>query len=144
MVPTFNLMDQAGQIFSLVQQLLHGPVLLIFYPYDQSPNCTVQLCEANVELEAFSSHGVTIVGINNAAADSHLRFANKRFLKMRLLSDFDYEVARQFDCLFEIGPIKVIRRTVMAINADREVIYLQRGMPPIAEVLASVVSNARK
>jgi peroxiredoxin len=126
--PNFTLSDQTGSSIDLYEVLKSSAVILIFYPYDQSPDCSEQLCAANDHLADFARENVQIFGINNAAAESHRNFAAEKYLDMKLLSDDRYEVARQYGCLFSIGPIRVIRRTVVAIGRDGRIVYYQRGM----------------
>lgn len=133
--PPFTLSDHNGRIFDLAEILKSRLVLLIFYPYDQSPDCTEMLCAANEQLGTFNKYNIEILGINNASAESHLDFAEKKFLRMPLLSDEDYKVAKAYNCLFQIGPIRVIRRTVVGIDSAGVIRYYERGLPKTSAIL---------
>lgn len=140
-VEDFELTDQKGQQHRLYDALAKGPVVLFFYPYDQSPNCSKQLCAINQELDEFANTGITVWGINNASAESHQDFATKKLITMPLLSDNTYSVSKKFGCLFEIGPIKVIRRTVIGIGKDKKILFYNRGSLSSKQIVEHVISQ---
>lgn len=142
--PNFELADQNGKIFRLSSQLKKGGVILVFYPYDQTPSCTKQLCDVNKDIDLFTKHGLKVFGINNAEAESHRNFAERQLLHMSLLSDPQYTVSKAYDCLWQIGPISVIRRTVVGIDKSGKIVYYQRGVRSNQEVLDSFLAESNK
>ncbi len=138
--PDFTLMDQKGQNYNLHERLAKNAVILVFYPYDQSPTCTRQLCAINKDLDEFAQNGLEVFGINNADADTHNVFAKRKFLHLRLLSDYDYAVSKAYDCLWQIGPIKVIRRSVVGIDSSGVIRYLNRGVPSNKNILTDFLN----
>jgi peroxiredoxin len=142
-IEDFELVDQKGQQHRLYDALDKGPVVLFFYPYDQSPNCSKQLCSINQELDTFKDTGITVWGVNNASAESHQHFASKNLITMPLLSDNSYSVSKKFGCLFEIGPIKVIRRTIIGIGMDRKILFYNRGSLSSKQVVSQILANSK-
>jgi len=83
--PSFCLTGHDGKEYCLPELLKAGPVVLVFYPYDQSPNCSKLLCKINNDKDTFESNGITLLGINNASEESHKAFADRKNLLMPLL-----------------------------------------------------------
>ncbi len=140
--PLFTLTDHLGKEHSLEQALKKGPVVLQFYPYDQSPNCKRRLCSINQLRDEYHAERISVFGINNARQESHANFADKAELTMPLLSDTEFRVARAYDALFEIGPIHVIRTTTVAIGTDGRVIFHQHGELPQLESFIRFIKQA--
>ncbi len=145
--PSFSLLGHDGKIYTLEAALKHGPVIIVFYPFDQSPNCTRRLCSINVLRDQYNSEGITVFGINNAQEESHKDFVLKAELTMPLLSDTDFSVARSYNALFVIGPIKVIRNTLVVIDTNGEIILHTHGRLPDSKKMISFIrsySTAKK
>jgi peroxiredoxin Q/BCP len=109
--PDFELTDDSGNAFRL-SSLTGKKVLLVFYPGDNTPVCTAQLCDYRDGIEAFAHLGVTIVGISSDDIDSHRKFRAKHRLPFILLSDTDYTVAKQYGCKGALG----IKRAVFLLD----------------------------
>lgn len=109
--PDFELPDDAGGVFRLSEHA-DKRLLLVFYPGDNTPVCTAQLCDYRDGIEAFSGLGVTVVGISPDDASSHVAFREKHALPFVLLSDEDYSVARLYDCKGALG----MKRAVFLID----------------------------
>lgn len=136
--PSFCLTGHNGKEYCVPELLKISPVVLIFYPYDQSPGCTKLLCNINDDKKVFEDKGITLMGINNASEESHRNFADKRNLLMPLLSDMDYTVAKSYDALWRIGPIKVIRYATVGIGQDGKISYYVHGRPANREIIKSM------
>ena len=87
-------------------------VLLVFYPGDNTPVCTRQLCEYRDGIEAFSDLGVAVVGISSDDIESHQKFRSKHDLPFVLLSDPDLEVAKLYGCKGALG----MKRAVFLVD----------------------------
>ncbi|AEM85947.1 peroxiredoxin [Streptomyces violaceusniger] len=88
------------------------PLVLAFYPQDNSGVCTKQLCSYSSGLEQFTDLGAEVWGISPQDVDSHEEFARKNDLRLPLLSDPDREVARLFGIA---APGVGLRRSVFLI-----------------------------
>ena len=87
--PGFTLPDQDGKPVSLAQ-FAGSPVVVYFYPADDTPGCTKEACQFNDNLQAFDRAGVAVVGISPDGAAKHTRFREKYGLRFPLLSDPDH------------------------------------------------------
>ncbi|MGB0513768.1 MAG: peroxiredoxin [Wenzhouxiangellaceae bacterium] len=116
--PDFELPDQDGNSFQLTQWFEANPgqwLLLVFYPGDDTPVCTRQLCEYRDGIDEFKGLGVEVVGISGDDAESHRRFRDKRGLPFTLLSDADLSTADAYGCRGMMG----MKRGVFLLDADR-------------------------
>jgi peroxiredoxin Q/BCP len=86
--PPFTLPDQHGREWSLEAQR-GTPVVLYFYPRDDTPGCTTQACDIRDHWSDFDALGVAVAGISPDDVDSHARFADKYSLPHTLLADPD-------------------------------------------------------
>jgi peroxiredoxin len=117
--PLFVLPDDQGGQFSLAEQV-GRKVLLVFYPGDDTPVCTKQLCDYRDGVEAFAGLGVEVVGISNDSADSHRRFREKHGLPFTLLTDTDLAVAVLYDSKGMLG----MKRSVFLVDEQGVIRYL--------------------
>src|SRR5579859_3891266 len=85
--PDFTLPSSSGQPVALSSLLAKGPVVLFFYPKDDTPGCTAEACSFRDNYDAFIEAGAQVVGISADSVPSHERFATKYRLPMLLLSD---------------------------------------------------------
>jgi peroxiredoxin Q/BCP len=94
--PDFVLNDEHEQPFHLADHR-GEKLLLVFYPGDDTPVCTRQLCDYRDGAEAFTGMGVKVIGISTDDAASHRSFKDKHQLPFKLLTDARLEVAAQYD-----------------------------------------------
>jgi len=85
--PSFTLKDAAGKPWSLDALRASGPVVLFFYPRDESPICTREVCSFRDAHQDFDQAGATVVGVSSDGEASHEAFARKQRLNYLLLSD---------------------------------------------------------
>lgn len=123
--PDFTLTDQNGKVFHLYENLSQ-PVILVFYPKDESPVCTKQLCNYNDNYKKFADADIQIVGINFEGENSHKQFANKFSLQFPLLSDKDREVSKAYGALNFAG---LNRRKIVIISIEKKIVYEDLTFP---------------
>jgi len=128
--PEFSLLDDAGRTVKL-SGLRGRNVALVFYPGDDTPGCTKQLCEFRDSWEAVHTRGIEVFGVNPRNARSHVRFREKYGFPFPLLVDEGRKVAALYHAG---GPI--VKRTVYLIGSDGVIRLARRGMPKPAELLA--------
>ena len=92
-----------------------APLVLAFYPGDDSPVCTKQLCSYASDLDRFRDLGATVWGINFSDLDSHEHFARKRDLRFPLLADTDRSVVKNYGIQM---PGLGLKRSVFVIDAE--------------------------
>lgn len=85
--PDFTLPSTTGAPVTLSSLLNRRPVVLFFYPKDDTPGCSVEACTFRDLYDAFVSAGAEVVGVSSDSVDSHERFARKHRLPMTLLGD---------------------------------------------------------
>jgi len=93
--PDFKLLDDKGQNVSL-RELQGKPVVLYFYPKDNTPGCTTEACNFRDNMGRISSTGALIYGISPDSVSSHQKFINKFSLSFPLLSDEGAKVATAY------------------------------------------------
>jgi thioredoxin-dependent peroxiredoxin len=93
--PKFTLPDHNGEKVSL-KDFAGSPVVVYFYPADDTPGCTKEACQFNDNLRAFSRSGAAVVGISPDGAAKHTRFREKYGLKFPLLSDPEHSVMEAY------------------------------------------------
>jgi peroxiredoxin Q/BCP len=135
--PDFTLPSSDGRTIALASFRAHENVVLIFYPKDQTPGCTKQLCTARDDRVAFAAAGAVVFGVNGDDIASHQRFITKFDLTMPLLIDTGLAVAKQYDAVLGIGPVRFVNRTVVGIDRQGRIAFYQRGTPPTATILAA-------
>ena len=113
--PDFTLKDGNGEDWRLSAN--RGKVVvLLFYPGDETPICTRQMCSVRDRWEDYSTTGAEVVGISTDSVESHQKFAEHHELPLRLLSDPSAEVAKLYGARSLI-PGKVAR-SVFVIDAN--------------------------
>lgn len=113
--PDFSLKDGDGNSWSLTNN--RGKVVvLLFYPGDETPICTRQMCSLRDRWKDYSSTGAEIVGLSTDSVESHQKFSEHHQLPLRLLSDAGGEVAKLYGAQSLI-PGKVAR-SVFVIDAN--------------------------
>lgn len=93
--PNFSLKDGDGEEWNLSEQR-GRTVVLLFYPGDDTPVCTAQLCSVRDNWSDYQATGAEVVGISTDSAQSHKNFADKYSLTLRLLADEKGEVSTAY------------------------------------------------
>lgn len=96
-------------------------VVLLFYPGDETPICTRQMCSVRDRWEDYTATGAEVVGISTDSVESHKAFAEHHELPLRLLSDADRKVADLYGAN-SLVPGKVAR-SVFVIDGDGVIRY---------------------
>lgn len=94
--PNFVLKDLHGDNWNLSDQL-GKIVVLLFYPGDNTPVCTAQLCSVRDNWSEYQATGAEVVGISMDSVSSHKGFADKYSLTLKLLADEKGEVVEKYD-----------------------------------------------
>jgi peroxiredoxin Q/BCP len=93
--PAFTLKDQSGLTHRL-SDYQGTPVVLYFYPKDDTPGCTKESCDFQERLPQFKASKAVVLGVSILDEDSKARFAKKYGLKFPLLADDDNSVAEKY------------------------------------------------
>src|SRR6476659_6039019 len=116
-------------------------VVLLFYPGDNTPVCTAQLCSVRDNWSDYQATGAEVVGISTDTVESHKGFAEKHSLPLRLLSDPDGSVSAQYGMKSWLPGRSA--RGVVVIDKDGKIAYskvqpLSLFRPADEEVLAAI------
>lgn len=119
--PDFTLQDQDGNEVTL-SDLRGGPVLIYFYPADETPGCTTQACDIRDRWSEYTAAGVTVLGISPDTVASHAGFRQNHDLPHTLLADPDRRVLEAYEAygekvLYGKTVVGVIRSSVL-LDAD--------------------------
>jgi peroxiredoxin Q/BCP len=134
--PDFALPATGGTTVSLSDYRGH-PVVLVFYPGDDTPVCTKQLNAYNDGLDEFEQLDAHVLGISAQDVASHERFSTKHGFKFPLLADTDKSVAAAYGTL---GPIGFPRRSVFVVDREGVIRYVHRAIAgltyrPVSELV---------
>ena len=116
--PDFSLQTEKGETVSLEEARKKGPVVLIFYPMDNTPGCTAQLCAVRNDAPRYAEAGVSVYGVNSL------------------------RVASAYDAITSLGLLKFINRTVVGIASDGTIAFYKRGTPSTDEILGALTAKA--
>lgn len=134
--PDFTAYLPDGNYFNLYTELQAGsPILLVFYPGDDTPGCTKQLCGIRDVWSDFQNHNVRVFGINHANADSHNQFKNKYNFPFDIIVDENKEIANKYGAQKMFFKYLVIKRGVFLINTDKKIVYRFWGQQDNQKVL---------
>ena len=121
--PDFALPGTGGREYSL-SEFRGRPVVLVFYPGDNSPVCTLQLTSYSADMSQFEDLGALVVGISPQDVCSHEGFASKEGIAFPLLADVDKTVGELYGVL---GPMGFYRRSVFVVDAKGVIRYAHRA-----------------
>lgn len=134
--PAFTLPATGGRYVSL-GDFLGNPVVLVFYPGDDSPVCTRQLNSYNNDFEQFAALNAHVLAISSQSVESHERFSSAHGFQFPLLADTEKAVASAYGTL---GPLGFSRRSVFIVDQNGIVRYAHRAIAgltfrPVGELI---------
>ena len=144
LAPDFTLADETNRLHTL-SQYRGQPVVLYFYPKDDTPGCTTEACNFRDDYSAYQQAGVTILGVSPDTPAKHSKFKAKFGLPFTLLADADHQVC---DLYGVWGPKKFkgrayegVLRTTFLVGADGKILQVFENVKPAehsAEVLQAL------
>jgi peroxiredoxin Q/BCP len=144
--PDFELTSDAGETVRL-SDLRGKPVVLYFYPKDDTPGCTTQACGIRDAWGEFQARGAVVLGVSPDNAGSHVKFREKYDLPFTLLADTDHATADDYGVWVEksnYGKTYMgVERSTFVIDADGNVAKELRRVKPdthAGDVLAALPS----
>jgi peroxiredoxin Q/BCP len=131
--PNFSLADEKNAVHKLSD--FHGkPVVLYFYPKDDTPGCTTEACNFRDDYSAYEEAGVVILGISPDAPKVHAKFKNKYSLPFPLLADEGHKVCGQYGVWglkkFMGREYEGVLRTTFLIDATGRIIKVFENVQP--------------
>jgi peroxiredoxin Q/BCP len=144
--PDFTLMDDNGELMQL-SSLRGTPVVVYFYPKDDTPGCTLEACGFRDDYGNYQAAGVKILGISPDKVENHVKFKEKFGLPFPLLADPDHDVAEKYGVWVEkhrAGRSYMgIGRTTFLIDAQGKIMKVFKNVKPEGhsrEILAELTA----
>jgi peroxiredoxin Q/BCP len=122
--PDFTLLGTGGVSYTL-SAMRGAPVVLAFYPGDNTPVCTKQLDSYQGDLASFEAVGAKMIGISPQSVASHDEFSCKRGYGFPLLADEDKSVGEAYGV---VGPLGFYRRCVFVVDSAGVIRYAHRAI----------------
>ena len=145
--PSFTLPSDSGQDVSLAE-LRGKPVVLYFYPKDDTSGCTTQACEFRDRWSDVQAAGAVVLGVSPDPVDSHVKFRDKYSLPFPLLADTEHAVAEAYGVWGEKSmygrKYEGVHRTTFLIGPDGRIRTVFEKVKPkghAAEVLAALEAS---
>ncbi len=124
--PDFSASLSDGTVFRLSEWLGKAPLVLYFYPKDDTPGCTAEACGLRDDFATFRRLKATVIGISYDSADSHKKFIAKYKLPFPLISDKDKSVSKAFG----VAGMWAADRATFVIGKDGTILYANPAVNP--------------
>jgi peroxiredoxin Q/BCP len=138
--PDFTLPSQEGSSVSL-KDYRGKWVVLYFYPKDQTPGCSREAHNFQVDQPKYAERNAVVLGVSLDSVDSHKKFCAKEGLNFKLLADTDHKVTDSYGSLTNLGLVKFAARHTFLIDPNGKVAKAYTSVDPVkhsAEVLAAL------
>ena len=139
--PDFSLPDQDGQVFSLSAQR-GKPVVVYFYPKDDTPGCTAEACGFRDSHEAFTDAGAEVIGISSDSTGRHASFAGRYQLPFTLLSDQGGQVRKSYGVPAVLGLLP--GRVTYVIDRSGTVRHVFNSMTNIGQHISDALDVVKR
>jgi len=126
--PDFTVASSDGGTVHLKDYLGKGPIVLYFYPKDDTPGCTKEACSIRDGFEAFKGLNVTVFGVSFDSVESHKKFIAKYKLPFVLLADTDKKITTAYGVA---GPLSLYaERVTFVIDAQGKIARVFQKVNP--------------
>ena len=138
--PDFTLPSQEGSFVSL-KDYRGKWVVLYFYPKDQTPGCSREAHNFQVDQPKYAERKAAVLGVSVDSVDSHKKFCTKEGFSFKLLADAEHKVTAAYGSLTNFGVVKFAARNTFLIDPAGKIAKTYSGVNPSshsAEVLAEL------
>jgi len=138
--PDFTLSSQDGTPVSL-KDYRGKWVVLYFYPKDQTPGCSREAHNFQVDQPKYADRDAVVLGVSVDSVDSHKKFCTKEGLNFKLLADTGHHVSDSYGSLTNLGLVKFSARHTFLIDPNGKIAKAYTSVDPLkhsAEVLAEL------
>jgi len=142
LAPDFTMPTEKGEPFRLSAQR-GRPVVLYFYPKDDTPGCTAEACAFRDQYQDFQDLGAAVVGVSSDSAASHQKFSRKHRLPFDLLTDADGQLRQAYQvprALLGLLP----GRVTFVIDADGRIAYIFNSLGGATDHVSKTKEVLRK
>jgi len=146
LAPNFTLTSQEGTSVSL-QDYRGKWVILYFYPKDQTPGCTREAHNFQVDQPKYAQRNAAVLGVSLDSVDSHKKFCSKEGLNFKLLADINHRVTDQYGSLRNLGVVKFAERNTFIIDPNGKIAKTYTSVDPARhsdEVLSALDELQKK
>ena len=119
--PDFTLRDDQGRKVKL-SELRGKPVVLYFYPKDDTPGCTKEACSFRDRQRELAKHGATVLGVSPDTVESHVAFRDKFEFPFPLLSDTERRMALAYGAADD-ADAEHPRRAACIVDGDGRILH---------------------
>jgi len=127
--PDFALTSQDGSSVRL-KDYRGKWVILYFYPKDQTPGCTREAHNFQVDQPKYAERNAVVLGVSLDSVDSHKQFCAKEGLNFKLLADPDHKVTSQYGSLTNFGVVKFAARHTFIIDPQGRIAKAYTSVDP--------------
>lgn len=128
-IPTFKLKDAEGLEFT-DEDFIGAPLVLYFYPKDDTPGCTKEACSFRDNLQRLDALDVIVIGVSPDSEESHEKFIEKHNLNFTLFADTTKELCKAFGVIHEEvkdgKKVERLERTTFLIDYDGTIQWIER------------------
>jgi peroxiredoxin Q/BCP len=138
--PDFTLPSQEGTSVSL-KDYRGKWVVLYFYPKDQTPGCSREAHNFQIDQPKFAERNAVVLGVSVDSVDSHKKFCAKEGLNFKLLADTDHRVSESYGSLTNLGVVKFAARNTFLIDPEGKIAKVYTSVNPAShsgEVLSEL------
>lgn len=134
--PDFEGSADDGRTLKLSELLKEGPVVLYFYPKDETPGCTKEACTFRDNWDEIRKLGATVLGVSSDSAESHRKFKENRKLQFPLLSDEDGSIRKMYEAKGRLLPDRV----TYIINTDGNITHVYKSQLNASQHAAEAIT----
>ncbi len=134
--PLFTAQSTQGTI-NLADYVGTKSIVLIFYPMDDTPGCTAQLCAVRDSKALYARMNAIAFGVNSSSLESHLAFAEKHRYDFPIIVDENSTIRKAYDVGKMLG-LFAQQRIVYIIKPDGTIGYAKKGLPPTEELMQAI------
>ncbi|USB32239.1 peroxiredoxin [Paenibacillus sp. YPG26] len=131
--PLFRAASTQGWV-DLAEHVGTRPIVLIFYPMDDTPGCTKQLCAVRDAEPSYAGLNALVLGVNPGSLESHEKFAAKHGYDFPLVVDTNGEIRSQYEIGKTFGFLTQ-QRVVIVIDLEGKIAFAEKGLRPTEEIL---------
>ncbi len=141
LAPNFTAVASDGSQVELKSVIGKAPIVLYFYPKDDTPGCTKEACSLRDNFAAFLKLDATVYGISYDSVESHKQFIDKYKLPFALLSDKDHAIAK----LYGADGLLFAKRMTFVVDKSGKIAWINPQVDPSthSRELETVLSNLK-